>query len=150
MLYWNWFPWMFFVLNLLCMWFYVSDPNAPDPDLTDLPDRDQDNEIKDPTTSPSRKIDRGRERDIDGNGSTMPDRGEETQIICVYATWFGNMMGFSYKWHWVFRGQTDLSSAVKVYHSKFHQENQEMKYSNAELLPPSGRCVCARERQELM
>jgi len=63
--------------------FYISDPNAPDPDLTDLPDRDQDNEIKDPTTSPSRKIDRGKEKGIDGKESTMPDKGEETQIICV-------------------------------------------------------------------
>lgn len=74
---------------------YVSDPNAPDPDLTDLPDQDRDNEIKDPTTSPSRKIDRG--RDADGNESIMPGRGEETQIICVYTSWFRMMMAFSYK-----------------------------------------------------
>lgn len=139
---------MFFVPNLFCMWLHVSDPNAPDPDLTDLPDRDQDNEINNPTTSPSRKIDRGRDGDGDGNGPVMPGRGEETQIVCVYTSWFGNMMVFSYKWRQT--GQTDLSSAVKIYHSKFHQENQQMKYSNAELLPPSGSCVRARERQELM
>ncbi|KAL0193231.1 hypothetical protein M9458_011527, partial [Cirrhinus mrigala] len=51
---------------------YVSDPNAPDPELPDLPDQDRDNEIKDPTTSPSRKTDRG--RDADGNGSVMPGK----------------------------------------------------------------------------
>lgn len=53
-----------------------QDPNAPDPDLTDLPDRDRDNEIKDPTTSPSREIDRDRDRnrDTDGNGSIMPGK----------------------------------------------------------------------------
>ncbi|XP_051522966.1 ephrin-B1 [Myxocyprinus asiaticus] len=58
-----------------------QDPNAPDPDLTDLPERDQDNEIKDPTTSPSRKRDRDRERDRDteGNGSIMPGRDTRNQ-----------------------------------------------------------------------
>uniref|UniRef100_A0A8C1N769 Ephrin-B1 n=1 Tax=Cyprinus carpio TaxID=7962 RepID=A0A8C1N769_CYPCA len=54
-----------------------QDPNAPDPDLTDLPDQDRDNEIKDPTTSPSRKIDRG--RDADGNESIMPGRDTRNQ-----------------------------------------------------------------------
>lgn len=88
---------MFFVPNLFCMRLYVSDPNAPDPDLTDLPDRDQDNEINNPTTSPSRKIDRGRDGDGDGNGPVMPGKGEKTPIVCVYTSWFGNRMVFSYK-----------------------------------------------------
>uniref|UniRef100_A0A8C2G592 Ephrin-B1 n=1 Tax=Cyprinus carpio TaxID=7962 RepID=A0A8C2G592_CYPCA len=55
------------------------DPNAPDPDLTDLPDQDRENEIKDPTTSPSRKTDRDRNRDADGNGSIMPGRDTRNQ-----------------------------------------------------------------------
>ncbi|KTG06523.1 hypothetical protein cypCar_00005999 [Cyprinus carpio] len=59
--------------------YYITYPNAPDPDLTDLPDQDRENEIKDPTTSPSRKIDRDRNRDADGNGSIMPGRDTRNQ-----------------------------------------------------------------------
>ncbi|RXN28718.1 ephrin-B1-like protein [Labeo rohita] len=63
--------------------YYITYPNAPDPDLPDLPDQDRDNEIKDPTTSPSRKADRDRDRDrgrdADGKGSVMPGKDTRNQ-----------------------------------------------------------------------
>ncbi|XP_066517247.1 ephrin-B1 [Hoplias malabaricus] len=43
-----------------------QDPNSDDSDLTDPPDREQDNEIKNPTTSPEKKRDREREREREG------------------------------------------------------------------------------------